>query len=168
MESCDQPHKVVGGRVVTVFDRVLLFYRTFDIIAAFPAIVASVLIAFGGFQDHQKTAIGQIVVLLLASSMVKSIIALTLAKMLLFKFEGQQSSTERKTLILWLPTILVDISIIEVLVGLVFWIANGYPIWVSLLIGVEAFAFMFGTMTLAWKMWMEGLTLRPSDHDLKT
>ncbi|KAH7113166.1 hypothetical protein B0J13DRAFT_574840, partial [Dactylonectria estremocensis] len=76
--------------------------------------------------------------LLLASSVVKSVIALTLLKMLLFK----------KTLILWLPTILVDI--------------------ISLLIRVKAFAFMVGTMTLAWKMWMEGLILRLSNYDLKT
>ncbi|KAH8659509.1 hypothetical protein BGZ61DRAFT_485938 [Ilyonectria robusta] len=152
-------------RGITIFDRVLRFYRTFDAIAASPAIVSSIIMIFSGVQDHQKTAIIQIAAALLASSVVMSLIAITLAKMLLFRFEGHQHSTERESAILWIPTILVDISIIEVLAGLVFWIADSYPIWVTLLIGVEALALLVGLIALAWKMWAEGLALRPSNLD---
>lgn len=73
--------KTAGWRAITVFDRVLRFYRTFDVIAALPAIVASVFMKFDGFQDSQTTAVAQIAVVLLASSVVKSVIAITLAKM---------------------------------------------------------------------------------------
>ncbi|KAH6970512.1 hypothetical protein BKA56DRAFT_622190 [Ilyonectria sp. MPI-CAGE-AT-0026] len=152
-------------RGITIFDRVLRFYRTFDVIAALPAIVSSVIMIFSGVQGHQKTAIIQIAAALLASSVVKSLIAITLAKMLLFRLEGHQHSTERESAILWIPTILVDISIIEVLAGLVFWIADSYPIWVTLLIGVEALALLVGLIALAWKMWAEGLALQPSNLD---
>ncbi|KAH6972675.1 hypothetical protein EDB80DRAFT_693472 [Ilyonectria destructans] len=130
-----------------------------------PAIVASVVMIFGGFQGYRKTVMIQIAAALLISSVLTSIIALTLAKMLLFKFEGHQHSIERRSAILWLPTILVDISIVEVLAGLVFWIVDSYPTWVALLIGIEALVLLIGIMTLAWKMWTEGLASRPSKLD---
>ncbi|KAH8659473.1 hypothetical protein BGZ61DRAFT_485911 [Ilyonectria robusta] len=153
--------QTVGRPGITVFGRVLRFYRTFDIIAALPAIIASMVMIFGGFQDCQKTSIIQIAAALLASSVVKSVIAITLAKMLLFRFENHEYSIERESATLWLPTILVDISIIEVLAGLVLWIVDRYPIWVALLIGLEALALLLGIMALAWKIWTEGLALQP-------
>ncbi|KAL6413038.1 hypothetical protein AUP68_02533 [Ilyonectria robusta] len=155
--------ETAGRRVITVFDRVLRFYRTFDAIAALPAIVASVVMKFDGFKDSQTTAIAQIAVVLLASSVVKSVIAITLAKMLLFRFEGYQHSTERKSAIIWLPTILVDMSIVEVLAGLICWVVDSYPIWAALLVAVEALALLVGTIALAWKMLTEELAMQPSD-----
>lgn len=120
---------------------------------------------FGGFQDYEKTITIQIAAALLASSVVNSVIAITLAKMLLFRFDGHQQSTERGSTIIWLPTILLDMSIIEVLAGLVFWIVESYPIWVSLFIGVNALILLFGITAVAWKMWKEGLVLQSSKLD---
>ncbi|KAH6871726.1 hypothetical protein B0T10DRAFT_466533 [Thelonectria olida] len=162
----DQANKTVIRPGIPMFDRVLRFYRAFDIIAAFPAIIALVIMVFGGLRDHQKADMAHALVLLLASAVVTSIIAITLSKILLFKFERNQHLAERRSTSIWLPTILVDISIVEVLVGFVFWIANSYAIWVAILIGVEALVLLIGIIALAWKIWKEELALQSSGLDL--
>lgn len=110
----------------TWFDRVLVVDQKFNVIAALLAIIASVRSFtwhrclrrhdIQRLQDRQKTAIVHIVAALLANALVNIVIARTLATML---FDNHQYSTERESATLWRPTILVDISVIEVLVQIV-------------------------------------------------
>ncbi|KAF5020683.1 hypothetical protein F66182_7281 [Fusarium sp. NRRL 66182] len=55
--------------------------------------------------------------------------------MLLFRFEGQQNPTRNDLAVAWIPPILLDMAIVEFLIGLVLWYANTYPSWSAALIG---------------------------------
>ena len=139
-------------RAITIFDGILHFYRIFDVVAALPAIIASVAMESDASQNPRKAAIIQIAGELLVSSAIRSLIIINLAKMPLSRCF--QLPTEREP-VLWLRTKLIDVIIVEVLAVLVFWIVYSYPICIDISIGFEALVLLVGTMTVAWIMWLE-------------
>ncbi|KAK7404087.1 hypothetical protein QQX98_010145 [Neonectria punicea] len=124
-------------------DLILQFYETFDVLAALLAVIASVVMAFDGLQDDLKTIFSHLAMGLLGGSIVTSVIALALNQQYLAQSE------------LWIPGGLVDVSIAQLLGGLIFWSVDRYPAWVTLSIGIEALLLLLGTMALSSKTWTE-------------
>ncbi|KPM41096.1 hypothetical protein AK830_g5491 [Neonectria ditissima] len=120
-------------------DLVLRFYETFDVLAALPAVIAAVVMAFDGLQDDLKTIFSHLAIGFLGGSIVTSVIALAL---------NQQDLAQSE---LWIPGGLVNVSIAQLLGGLMFWSVDRYPAWVTLSIGIEALLLLLGTMALPSK-----------------
>jgi hypothetical protein len=53
-----------------------------------------------------------------------TVISAMLTTMLLFRFEGHDTPTRKELGIAWSPLILLDLAIIEFLVGLMLWYAD--------------------------------------------
>ena len=133
-------------------DLVLQFYKNFDVLAALPAVIAAMMTAFNEIPDRQKTVFSDLATGLFGSTIILSVIALTLNRMVLFKFQGNGRLTNVE---LWIPTGLVDFSIVQVLGGLVAWSVDRYPAWVAVLLGSEATILLLGAIALSSKIWAD-------------
>jgi hypothetical protein len=61
---------------------------------------------------------------LLCSSIITAVMSAVICIMLLFRFEGAEKATQGELLLAWVPLVLLDISVIDFLVGLVCWYLN--------------------------------------------
>ncbi|KAF5017842.1 hypothetical protein F66182_10198 [Fusarium sp. NRRL 66182] len=132
---------------------VLQLYQSFDVLAASPAVIASVVMASDRSPEAERTVFTHLATGLFTSTIITSVTALTLNKMVLFQFEGSISPTQRET---WAPLGLIDVSIVKLLGGLVFWSVDKYPIWITIVIGIEAILSLLGLMALSMKMSRRG------------
>lgn len=65
----------------------------------------------------------------LSGSALTAVIIVMLATMLLFRFEGHEGPTRKDLAIAWTPLILLDLAIVEFLLGFVFWYASKNTKW---------------------------------------
>lgn len=84
----------------------------------------------------------------LTSATCAAVVAVMLAIMLSFRFEGHVSATRLDLLIAWTPLVLLDWSIVGVLVGLMLWYCEKNDVWRA--------AIMTGTMgsLLGFSIWV--------------
>jgi hypothetical protein len=84
---------------------------------------------------------------------ITAVVAVTTATMLLFKFEDYESPTRRDFTIAWIPLVLVDLVIVEFLMGMVIWYAARYSTLCVALIGLQLALMLAGTIGIAFWMW---------------
>lgn len=134
-------------------DLLLHSYKDFDVLAALPAVIAvMIMTTLDMIPDQQKTIFSELAAGLLGSTIILSVIALILNKMVLFKFQGHGYLTNGE---LCIPTGLVDFSIVLLLGGLVAWSVDRYPVRVTVLLGGEALILLLGAMVLSSKIWAD-------------
>ncbi|KAI1759620.1 hypothetical protein GGR53DRAFT_513068 [Hypoxylon sp. FL1150] len=147
-------HKVLDVRATLVFNRLQRFYQTFNVIATLLGGLALAVMTFDEFHDaggDQGLIAGSAG--LLTSSAITAVVAVMTATMLLFKFEGHEKPTRLDLAVGWVPLVLVDLVIVEFLVGLALWYAAKYRPWCTALIVAQLVVMMAGTIVMAVWMW---------------
>ncbi|CZR58173.1 uncharacterized protein PAC_08064 [Phialocephala subalpina] len=91
----------------------------------------------------------------LTSATFAAVVAVMLAIMLSFRFEGHVSATRLDLLIAWTPLVLLDWSIFGVLVGLVLWYGGKNNVWrASIMTGIIGSLLGFNVWVATW-MWQK-------------
>ncbi len=89
----------------------------------------------------------------LSSSALTAIISVILAIMLFFRFEGHEGPTRKDLVLAWTLLILLDLAIVEFLLGLVFWYAGKNTRWRTSIIATQlAILFSLSIWAAIW-MW---------------
>jgi hypothetical protein len=145
---------VLGVRAILVFNRLQRFYQTFNIIATLLGSLSLAVLSFGDFQDSDGTSsLINASAGLLTSSAITAVVAVMIATMLLFKFEGYEKPRRKDLAIAWIPLILLDVVIVEFLIAVVFWYAAKYATWCAVLMGVQLAVLLTGAIVIAIWMW---------------
>lgn len=130
------------------------FYQTFNIIATLLGGLSLAVLTFDDFNnDERNQTLINAAAGLLTSSAITAVVAVMTAVMLLFKFESHEKPTRLDLAIGWVPLVLVDVVIVEFLIGVVLWYAAKYPPWCTVLITVQLVLMLAGTVVMAVWMW---------------
>lgn len=76
-----------------------------------------------------------------------------MATMLLFQFEALDRATRRDLAIAWLPLVLLDLAIIEFLVGVVCWYYGKTATWRGALMATQFAVLLGGCLIVSTWMW---------------
>jgi hypothetical protein len=141
-------------RATLVFNRLQRFYQTFNIIATLLGSLSLAVLSFDEFHGSDgSSSLINASAGLLTSSAITAVVAVMLATMLLFKFEGCEKPRRKDLAIAWIPLILVDFVIVEFLIGVVLWYAAKYATWRAVLMGVQLAVLLAGAIVIAVWMW---------------
>ncbi|CAI0643643.1 unnamed protein product [Colletotrichum noveboracense] len=146
-------NKQLDVRAFLVFQRLLRFYNTFVILSALISGLAVAALTFPDF--HPSTSgVGEVGEGLLCSSAVTGVLSAVMATMLLFAFEGFERATRTDLAVAWSPLVLLDISIVEFLVGIVCWYWAKNVAWRGALVAVELGSLMGCCVALSVWVWL--------------
>ena len=90
----------------------------------------------------------------LCSSANTSVITVTLATMLMFRFEGQKAAKRKEMMLAWMPLVLLDWAILEFLIGLVLWYTSNNSHGRSILIGMQVVVLLGFVIGVAISMYI--------------
>lgn len=76
-----------------------------------------------------------------------------IATMLLFLYQGHDVPTHKDLVLAWLPLVLVDVAIVEYLLGLLLWYGSKNTKWRFAVMGVEVASQLVGTIVIAFWMY---------------
>lgn len=147
-------NKVLDRRAILVFERMQRFYKTFVVLAA---LISGLAVGALTFNEFHETGCGLIRASegFLCSSAITAVVAAVVATMLLFQFEGLESPTRKDLAIAWCPLFLLDLSIVEFLVGMVCWYSSKNLKWRGTLMTTQL-AGLVG-LCIALCLWMMGM-----------
>jgi hypothetical protein len=149
--SSRQWDKQVDVRAFLVFQRIRRFYNTFVVLSVLISGLAISALTFSEFHPTNsgliRTSEG-----FLCSSAITAVISAVVATMLLFQFEGLETPTRRDLAVAWGPLVLLDLSIIEFLLGMVCWYFGKSAYWRGTLMATQ-FAFLMA-ICFALSIWM--------------
>jgi len=94
--------KVLDLRARLVFRRLQRFYQTFNFIATLFGGLSLAVLTFNEFHPS-ASPFTQAAEKLLCSSALTAVVAVTIATMLLFRFDGHEKPTRKNLAIAWLP-----------------------------------------------------------------
>ncbi|KAI4137827.1 MAG: hypothetical protein LQ341_004970 [Variospora aurantia] len=144
-EPLDQ-HRVI------VFKRLVRFYDNFLLLSALTGGLSVGALQFSEFHPA-ATPIDKIAEGFLTSSACSAVLAVMLAVMLNFRFEGHSSATRLDYGVAWTPLVLLDWSIVAVLMGLLCWYGGRSRGWrLAVMVSTVGVVLCFAVW-LAWWMW---------------
>jgi hypothetical protein len=82
-----------------------------------------------------------------------AIISVMHSIMLLFTFEGHETATRKDLVIAWSPVFLLDLSIVQYLLGLQYWYTGKNKGWIATIVGVQLAALLLYSLWIAIWMW---------------
>jgi ABC-type xylose transport system permease subunit len=144
--------KQLDIRAFLVFQRIQRFYSTFVVLAA---LISGLAVAALTFSEFHPTSSGLIQTSegFLCSSAITAVISAVVATMLLFQFEGLEKATRRDLAVAWAPLVLLDLSILEFLLGMVCWYSGKSAYWRGALMATQFAFLMVVCFTLSIWMW---------------
>ncbi|CZT06929.1 uncharacterized protein RAG0_12525 [Rhynchosporium agropyri] len=144
-------HKQIEYRAMLVFQRLIRSYDSFLLVSALMAVGA---LTFDEF--HPSTnAIDRAAEGFFTSATCSAVVAVMLAVMLSFRFEGHVSATRLGYVIAWSPLVLLDWSIIGVLLGMSTWYWQKNASWrAGMLVGSVAILLCF-SIWVAFMVWQK-------------
>ncbi|KAK1994412.1 hypothetical protein LX36DRAFT_660599 [Colletotrichum falcatum] len=145
-------NKQLGIRAFLVFRRLLRFYSTFVILAALVSGLAVAALTFPEF--HGGSGATQVGEGLLCSSAITAVVSAVMATMLLFTFEGAEQASRLDLAVAWSPLFLLDVSILEFLVGMACWYYGKNVPWRGVLITVELTWLLACCLVLSIWIWV--------------
>lgn len=147
-------NKALDRRAFLVFQRVHRFYKTFVVLSA---LISGLAVAALTFDEFHGTSSGLIHASegFLCSSAITAVVAAVVATMLLFQFEGVESVRRKDLAVAWSPLILLDLSIVEFLVGMVCWYSSKNMKWRGALMAAQLAGLM--GLCIAMCLWMLGM-----------
>ena len=135
-----------------VFFRLLRFYKTFNIVSALVSGLSIATLTFNEFHPS-STARSHAAEGFLVSSASTGVLAVMLATMLLFRFEGHSSATRQDLALAWTPLIILDWSILAFVVGLLLWYAEKNEQWRGALMATQLAGLLAFILAIAVWMW---------------
>ncbi|CAJ2502124.1 Uu.00g049770.m01.CDS01 [Anthostomella pinea] len=134
-----------------VLKRLTGFHEIFNVVAALIGALSLAALAFDEFHptssDSLLAAEG-----LLASCGLTLVTAVMVATMLLFKYRDFEEPTRLDLAVAWTPLVLLDLSIVELILGLVIWYGSKNGGWRMGVIVAQLFVFL--TLAVAMAVWM--------------
>lgn len=143
----------LGSGGILVFWMMHRFYKTIVVLAA---LISGLAVGALQFDEFHQTSSGLIRVSegFLCSAAVTAVISAVVATMLLFQFEGIQKITRKDFAIAWLPLTLLDISIVEFLLGMVCWYSSKNVQWRGAVMATQLAALLTSCVALStWMLW---------------
>lgn len=144
-------HKHLDSRAFFVFQRIQRFYSTFVILAALVSGLAVAALTFNEF--HSSTGLSLTGEGFLCSSAITGVVSAVLATMLLFSFEGLERASRLDLAVAWSPLVLLDLSVLEFLVGTVCWYVDKNVRWRGAIMATQLAVLLGFTLTLSAWMW---------------
>ncbi|KAF2733680.1 hypothetical protein EJ04DRAFT_468060 [Polyplosphaeria fusca] len=145
-------NKIIDHRAFLVFQRLQRFYKTLNVVSALVAGLSLAVLTFDEFHptssDLIRGAEG-----LLCSSALTAIISVMMSTMLLFNFEGRESATRKDLTIAWTPLVVMDVSIVEFLLGLLLWYSGKNDHWRTGLMGSQLALLLGYCVWMSFWMW---------------
>ena len=120
--------KQVGLRARLVFKRLQRFYSIFNVLAALISGLSLATMTFDEFHPTIIPAARSAEALLCSSAMTATCCAM-LSTMLMFRFESHDAATRKELAVAWLPLVLLDLAIVEFLIGLMVWYGTKAEAW---------------------------------------
>ncbi|KAH7113534.1 hypothetical protein EDB81DRAFT_921353 [Dactylonectria macrodidyma] len=111
-----------------VFYRIQRFYNTFIALAALISGLSVALLAISTAHPS-TTSLNQVGDGFLCSSALTAPVSAVVATMLRFHFEGLLGITQMDLIMAWMPLVLLDVSIIELLIGVACWYSAHNVYW---------------------------------------
>lgn len=145
--------KELGHAAILSFQRMQHFYKTFVVLAA---LISGLAVGALTFDEFHPTGSGlaRVAEGFLCSAAVTAVISAVVATMLLFQFEGIRRITRRDFVIAWSPLTLLDISIVEFLIGMVCWYSSKNIRWRSAVMATQLAVLLGSCVVLSgWMMW---------------
>lgn len=155
-DSISPVYKVLDPRGQLVFKRIQRFYQTFNIISTLLGGLSLAVMTFQDFQigDHDlPRRLIDVSAGFLTSSVLTAVIAVMLATILLFRFEGHDMPTRLDLAVSWVPLVLVDLVILEFLIGLMVWYAARYSRGAVIAMASQLVILLSATITIAIWVW---------------
>lgn len=145
-------NKHLQTRGSIVFQSIIRFYSTF---ATLSALVGALSIGALTFPDfHPSSGLIRIGEGLLCSSAVTAVLAAVMATMLMFTFEGFEGATRADLVVAWSPLVMLDVSILEFLVGVTCWYRGMHDDWRGVLMIAQLCLMLGGCVGYATWMWL--------------
>ncbi|KAL4922013.1 hypothetical protein BDW62DRAFT_172860 [Aspergillus aurantiobrunneus] len=144
--------KQLDARAFLVFQRLRRFYSTFIVLAVLISGLSLAALTFDEFHPSPSALIRSAEGFL-CSSAITAVVSAVLATMLLFRFEGMEDATRGDVAIAWSPLILLDVSILEFLVGVVCWYCGKSARWRAALIITQLMLLLGGCVIVCIWMW---------------
>lgn len=120
--------KQLDLRAFLVFQRLHRFYKTLIVLAALVSGLATGALTFDEFHSADSTVMHASEGLL-CSSAITAVVSAVIATMLLFLLEDLGAAVKRDLVLAWSPLVLLDISIVEFLIGMVCWYTGKNKRW---------------------------------------
>ncbi|KAG7137645.1 hypothetical protein HYQ45_005051 [Verticillium longisporum] len=121
-------YQPLGTRAFLVLKRTQRFYNTFIILAALVAALAVGALTFPEFHPTTST-LGHVAEGFFTSSSLTAVVSAVVAIMLHFMFQGVERATRLDLAVSWAPLVLLDLSIVEFLLGMACWYASKNTSW---------------------------------------
>jgi ABC-type xylose transport system permease subunit len=143
--------KYLDVRAFLVFQRVLRFYNTFVVLSA---LVSGLALATLTFEEFHPTTSGlaQVGEGFLCSSAITALLAAVLATMLMFVFQGVEQATRMDLAVAWSPLVLLDLSIIEFLIGIICWYCAKNNTWRGVVMLAQLCSLL--GLTIVFSIWI--------------
>lgn len=145
--------KQLDVRAFLVFRRTQRFYSTFAILAALVSGLSVAALAFPEY--HSNDGHNQVSEGFFCSSAITSVISAVMGTMLLFSFEGVERACRVDLAVVWMPLILLDLSIVEFLVGMVCWYWDNNARWRGALMAAQLAVLLGFTIILSIWIWFQ-------------
>ncbi len=136
-----------------MFNRLQRFYQPFNVVATLLGSLSLAVLSFIEFHSGDgSSSLLNASAGLLVSSAITAVVAVMIATMLSFKFEGCENPRRKVFTIAWIP-LLEDLVIVEFLIAVVFWYGSMYTPWRALLVGIQFAVLLAGATLRAVWMW---------------
>ncbi|KAE9981434.1 hypothetical protein BLS_007406 [Venturia inaequalis] len=145
-------------RAFLVFQRLCRFYKTLNVVAALVAGLSLAILTFNEFHPTESSLV-RAAEGFLCSSAITAVISAMTSTMLLFRFEGQEHATRKDLALAWSPLFMLDLAIVEYLLGLLLWYNGKNNRWRIALMSLQMVGLLLFSISLAVWMWQSMTTL---------
>ncbi|RDI89007.1 hypothetical protein Vi05172_g1395 [Venturia inaequalis] len=139
-------------RAFLVFQRLCRFYKTLNVVAALVAGLSLAILTFNEFHPTESSLV-RAAEGFLCSSAITAVISAMTSTMLLFRFEGQEHATRKDLALAWSPLFMLDLAIVEYLLGLLLWYNGKNNRWRIVLMSLQMVGLLLFSISLAVWMW---------------
>jgi len=145
-------NKKLDTRAFLVFQRLHRFYKTLNVVSALVGGLSLAVLTFDEFHPTRST-LARASEGFLCSSALTAVISVMAATMLLFRFEGHATATRKDLILAWSPLVLLDVTIVEYLLGLVLWYSGKNNSWRTALMSAQMAVLLLYSICVALWMW---------------
>ncbi|KAK2035816.1 hypothetical protein LZ31DRAFT_537143 [Colletotrichum somersetense] len=135
----------------SIFDRLRNSYANLNILSATLGSGALLLLIHDSRGAGHSS--GPLAACLLAGSVMTASFTITVTTMLSFQLQDAQEATSKEHAIAWVPIALVDVALIEFIIGLILWFIPRHSLWFLSFVGMHLAILLPITIGIAFHIW---------------